>query len=136
MRMHLGLDLGVTNLKWAVVERSGDAWRVVRTGQVADARDAGGHSAVVPQLAEVARDVVAGGLDAGARVLHRDRRPRSVRPRRPAPRRSWSTCRGLVGRPGGRAGDGGLGLPTALINDARAFGLAELRLGAAAAATR
>ena len=51
-------------------------------------------------------------------------------------RASSSTCPapGPAGR-GGPVGDA-LGLPAALINDARAFGLAELRLGAAAARPR
>ncbi|HLO35420.1 MAG TPA: hypothetical protein VK194_05030, partial [Candidatus Deferrimicrobium sp.] len=35
---HLGLDLGGTNLKWTVVERSGDAWSVVARDQVATRR--------------------------------------------------------------------------------------------------
>ena len=30
----LALDLGATNLKWAVVERVGEAWRQVADGQV------------------------------------------------------------------------------------------------------
>ena len=33
-RRHLGLDLGVTNLKWAVVEHDGGDWRTLDRGQV------------------------------------------------------------------------------------------------------
>ena len=33
-RRHLGLDLGGTNIKWAVVEHDGDDWRTLATGQV------------------------------------------------------------------------------------------------------
>ena len=35
---HIGLDLGGTNIKWAVVERAGDDWRTLDQGQVADRR--------------------------------------------------------------------------------------------------
>ena len=31
---HLGLDLGATNLKWAVLETDGHEWRRLDTGQV------------------------------------------------------------------------------------------------------
>ena len=31
---HLGLDLGATNLKWAVVEQDGERWSTVARDQV------------------------------------------------------------------------------------------------------
>ena len=122
---HLGLDLGGTNLKWTVVERDGDAWRVLDRGQV-PTRD-GGPDAIVPQLAETGRialDRWPGIVTCGVGV------PGLYDPRTGA-------TRFLVNIPGpwdgypvaGPVADS-LGVPVALINDARAFGLAELRLGA------
>lgn len=54
---HLGLDLGGTNLKWAVLERDGDGWRVLATGQ----RPTDGHAgpeAVVRRIGEVGLEAV------------------------------------------------------------------------------
>ena len=55
--LHLGLDLGVTNLKWAVVERAGDTWSVLDNGQV-PTRSAEGPGVVVPQLSQVGAKVI------------------------------------------------------------------------------
>jgi glucokinase len=98
---HLGLDLGGTNLKWTVVEHGGADWHVLDRGQVRTL--SGGPAAIVPQLVDVGR----------------------------------MATRFLVNIPGpwdgypvaGPIADA-LDVPVALINDARAFGLAELRLGA------
>ena len=125
---HLGIDIGVTNLKWAVVETDGDDWRILDRGQVADALGRGprrGHRAHRRRPAATAVDAMADDRHA------RDRRSRPVRPgdrHDPLPREH---ARRLEG-PGGRArrSSAALGIPVALINDARAFGLAELRLGA------
>jgi glucokinase len=123
---HLGLDLGATNLKWVVAEHNDDSWRAIDRGQVRT-RAADGPAGVVEQLAEVGRaallerpDLTSVGIgvpglyDAGA-----------------------GTTRFLVNLPGDWDGvpvaapvGAALGIPAALINDARAFGLAELRLGA------
>lgn len=123
---HLGLDLGGTNVKWTVVEHDGAAWRVLDRGQVPTRT--GGPEAIVPQLAATGRaamDRWPGVSSAGVGV------PGLFDPRTGATRL-------LVNVPG--AWDGFavadpiaavLGVPVALINDARAFGLAELRLGAA-----
>ena len=101
---HLGIDLGVTNLKWAVVERDGDDWRTLDRGQRPDAgaggpgrrhrpgrRDwAGRRSSRWPAIASVGH-----------------RRPRAVRPGRPARPDSSSTCPGeWAGRPVAGAGRG------------------------------
>jgi glucokinase len=122
---HLGLDLGGTNLKWTVVERAGGDWRVLDRGQVPTR--SGGPGAIVPQLAEVGRAAIERWPDvstAGVGV------PGLYDPR-------TGTTRFLVNVPG--PWDGypvvsplvdALCMPVALINDARAFGLAELRLGA------
>ena len=127
---HLGLDLGATNLKWAVVARAGDAWSRVATDQVPTrvAGDAGGiPTAVVAQLADIAAAAIAQwgpvqSLGIGVPGLYDPR---------------TGQTRFLVNLPGPWAGHpvaaplaAALGVPTFLINDARAFGLAELRLGA------
>src|SRR5437879_10860332 len=55
MSRHLGLDVGGTNLKWAVVERDGDQ-RLLKTGLLPT--DTGeGEQSVVRQLLDVARSV-------------------------------------------------------------------------------
>jgi glucokinase len=122
---HLGLDLGGTNLKWTIVEHAGEDWRVLDRGQVPTRR--GGPDAIVPQLAEVGRAAIERWPDvstAGVGI------PGLYDPR-------TGTTRFLVNIPGPWDGypvadpvAGALGVPVALINDARAFGLAELRLGA------
>jgi glucokinase len=122
---HLGLDLGGTNLKWTVVEHGATTWRVLDRGQVRTR--SGGPDAIVPQLVEVGRTAVERWPDvstAGVGI------PGLYDPRTGA-------TRFLVNIPGpwdgypvaGPIADA-LGVPVALINDARAFGLAELRLGA------
>jgi glucokinase len=125
-RRHLGLDLGVTNLKWAVVESGGDDWRTLDRGQVlTHAED--GPDAVVGRIAETARGAMERwpavvSLGIGVPGLYDPVTGRT---------------RFLVNMPGDWADRAvaspvaaALGLPVSLINDARAFGLAELRLGA------
>src|SRR6478736_9936749 len=131
---HLGLDLGATNLKWVVAERDGDAWRVLDRGQIPTR--AGGPDAVVPQLAETGAAALEhwkGGSpgDGGPEVSSAGIGvPGLYDPEAGVTRflvnvpGEWDGCQ--VARPVGEA----LGLPAFLINDARAFGLAELRLGA------
>jgi glucokinase len=127
---HVGLDLGGTNLKWTVVERSGDEWSVVARDQVATRRatsTAEIPASVTAQLAEVAvraRDVAGPVASVGIGV------PGLYDPR-------TGRTRFLVNIPGPWAGHpvaepvaAAAGVPAFLINDARAFGLAELRLGA------
>jgi len=123
---HLGIDLGATNLKWAVVERTGADWRSVDRGQVPTLA-AEGPDAVVERLIGIGREGVAawpGLLSVGIGV------PGLYDP-------LAGTTRFLVNVPGAWAERPvaapvaeALGLPCRLINDARAFGLAELRLGA------
>jgi glucokinase len=123
---HLGLDLGGTNIKWVVVERNADEWRVLDRDQVATPT-ADGPDAVVQRLATV-----------GAEAIRRNKRVISVGIGIPGlydP--AAGTTRFLTNFPGEWAGKpvaGPVGtalrLPAFLINDARAFGLAELRLGA------
>ncbi|HTS14053.1 MAG TPA: ROK family protein, partial [Candidatus Sulfotelmatobacter sp.] len=127
---HLGLDLGATNLKWAVVGRAADAWTTVATGQVATRLAADPQAVpatVVAQLAEVA---VAASTQAGP--------VRSIGIGVPGLYDPATGCtRFLVNVPGPWAGHAvaapvaaAVGVAAWLINDARAFGLAELRLGA------
>ncbi|HSS36285.1 MAG TPA: ROK family protein [Patescibacteria group bacterium] len=123
---HLGLDLGGTNIKWVVVEHDAADWTVIDRDQV-ETRTADGPDAVVARLAEVGADAVRrspGSSSVGIGV------PGLYDP-------VAGTTRFLVNVPGtwadrpvaGPVGDA-LGLAAVLINDARAFGLAELRLGA------
>ncbi len=132
---HLGLDLGATNLKWAVLEQRDGTWTTlardqVRTRVVPD-RDAI-PATVVAQLAEVGRDAISAW---GAVSTVGIGVPGLYDP-------VAGTTRFLVNLPGpwdgapvaGPVGEA-LGLPVELINDARAFGLAELRLGAARGAS-
>jgi glucokinase len=124
---HLGLDLGATNLKWAVVEHGGgNDWRTLATGHVSTDGQAG-PDAVVGRIADTGADVAAtwpGIVSAGIGV------PGLYDP-------GTGTARFLPNIPGEWAGrpiagpvSARLGVPVYLINDARAFGLAELRLGA------
>jgi glucokinase len=127
---HLGLDLGATNLKVAVVEHADGAWTTlsreqVPTRYVADPDAVPG--AIVGQLVEVARSTCASGGPIA-----------SVGIGIPGLYDPVSGCtRFLVNVPGPWAGhpvagpvSAATGVPAHLINDARAFGLAELRLGA------
>ncbi len=127
---HLGLDLGATNLKWVVVSHDGDRWATLARGQV-PTRIVDDHDAVpaqvVAQLGEVAvRSIAEWGpvLSVGIGV------PGLYDP-------VTGCARFLVNLPGPWAGhpvagplSEAAGVPAYLINDARAFGLAELRLGA------
>jgi len=123
---HLGLDLGGTNIKWAVVEHDADGWRTLGHDQVATLA-AEGPEAVVARLAAVGADAIArfpGVVSVGVGVAG------LYDP-------AAGTTRLLVNFPGSWAGTpvtgpigAALGLPVSLINDARAFGLAELHLGA------
>ena len=130
MSLHLGLDVGGTNLKWAVVERLTEP-RLLKTGRLStDTR--GGEQSVIQQLIDVARSVMGdtdgiesvgvgmpGVLDpaAGTTVFI---------PNIPG---LWDGVQvpGVITR--------AVGSPTRLINDARAFALAEHGLGAGRGAT-
>ena len=126
---HLGLDLGGTNLKWVIVEHAGDAWRAARPRPGRRRR-----SRTVPSRRDRSRPARRRwrrpSSPLGRRVASGSACPGCTTPR-PARRGSSSTSRawdGVAGRR--RRSAAALGLPVALINDARAFGLAELRLGA------
>jgi glucokinase len=123
---HLGLDLGGTNIKVVVVEHDAGGWRVLERDQVSTPA-ADGPDRVVARLAEIGAESIGrrpGVSSVGIGI------PGLYDP-------ATGTTRFLVNVPGewagkavaGPVGDA-LGVPAALINDARAFGLAELRLGA------
>lgn len=123
---HLGLDLGGTYIKWVVVEHAGGEWRALDRGQVPTVAEEG-PPAVVERLTTVARqatekwpDVATVGVGVPG-LYYPDTGATRMLPNFPG---DWD---GVAVAPAiGRA----LRLPTHLINDARAFGLAELRLGA------
>jgi len=126
MARHLGLDLGGTNLKWAVIAHGGDDWKLLASGQVStEAQE--GPEAVVRRIGDTGADVMVawpGVASAGIGL------PGLYDP-------AAGTVRFLPNVPGEWAGrplagpvEDRLGVPAFLINDARAFGLAELRLGA------
>ncbi len=130
MSLHLGLDLGGTNLKWAVIER-GAAARVVKTGRVpTDTQD--GEKSVLRQMIGVATGVAGefkGITSIGVGM------PGVLDP-------VAGITRFLPNVPGRWAGvpvttevARAARLPTLLINDARAFALAEHGLGAGRGAT-
>jgi glucokinase len=128
---HLGVDFGATNLKWAVVEHRDEVWATLDRGQV-------------PTLADEGPDSVIGRISSiGAMALARW--PAIVTLGIGVPGLYdpvAGSTRFLMNMPGDWAGipvappvRATLGLPVSLINDARAFGLAELRLGAARGAS-
>ena len=123
---HLGLDLGATNVKWAALERRGDAWTVLDRGQVpTQGRD--GADAVIArmsELAERARNEWPGIATVGVGVPGLYEAETGVATFLPNLPTDWA------GQPVAAPMRARLGLPVSLINDARAFGLGELRLGA------
>ncbi len=124
---HIGLDLGGTNVKWAVVERAGDDWRTVRQDQV-PTDISRGEASVVEQLGELAvtiRDAEDGRVASlGVAVPGLYMPETGVVTFMTNVPGDWSAT--PVGEPLAAASK----LPTAVINDARAFGMAELRFGA------
>ena len=124
MTLHLGLDLGGTNIKVAVLERAGDGEpRLVHEDERPTEAE-GGPEHVVGRLIDAAAAV--GRVDTvGVTVpgLY-DRERGTVRflPNLPG---EWN------GQPVVAPLRGALGAPTDMINDARAFALAEWRVGAA-----
>jgi glucokinase len=126
LTIHLGIDLGVTNLKWAALEHDDAGWHTLDCGQVPTLA-AEGPDAVVARIAAAAREALErwpaiASLGIGVPGLY-DPADGSTRFLVNMPG-DWS------GRPVAAPVSAALGIPASLINDARAFGLAELRLGA------
>jgi glucokinase len=123
---HLGLDLGATNLKWTVVAHDDGSWQTLdRAQQTVDVP--GGPDVVLRQLIETSRQAVQrwpGVATVGIGV------PGSYDAENGTTGLPVNLGRAWMGRPVTRPIAEAVGLPTALVNDARAFGLAELRLGA------
>lgn len=132
---HLGLDLGGTNVKWAVVEHDGTASTVVSCGQVPTRYAADPQTVPTGIVAQLGEMAVAALADWGPIASIGIGVPGLYDP-------VGGTARFMVNVPGPWAGlpvaapvAAAAGVPTSLINDARAFGLAELRLGAARGAS-
>lgn len=123
---HLGLDLGATNLKWALLERQGDAWSIRDRGQIPTGAD-DGTDAVLDRMAGLVRETTAradapGTVGVGVPGLYdAERGTTTFLPNLPP---EWT------GLPVVAELERRVGLPVRLVNDARAFGLAELWLGA------
>jgi glucokinase len=123
---HLGLDLGATNIKWALVERNAGAWTCVDRGQIPTGR-ADGADAVIARMIGLAADSRSRWPDlesVGLGVPGLFDADSGVTTFLPNLSPEWER------RPVGGPMTDALQLPVNLINDARAFGLAELRLGA------
>ena len=130
MSRHLGLDLGGSSIKAVVLERDGDSYREVAMS-VVETRTHDAPPGIVAQLSEVGDAVAAhaGGVDTVGITI-------------PGTFDLETGVAHFVTNLGGSSWEGvpvlepvqeALGLPTRLINDARAFGFAEWRLGAARA---
>jgi glucokinase len=125
---HLGLDLGGSAIKGIVLERNGDAYNELYK-DVVDTRRDEEPAAIVAQLAEFGNEIAGkvGGVDtAGITIPGTFDLATGVA--------HFVTNLGAASWEGVPVSDPvqhALGVPTALINDARAFGFAESRLGAA-----
>jgi glucokinase len=124
--LHLGLDLGGTNIKCALVERGAGEPRLVASGSCPNGAD-DGPDAVLARVADLGRRVAGphGRPDTAGLALpgHFDAET-GTGVLLPNLRGDWS------GRPiAGPVADR-LGLPVTLANDVRALTLAELRMGA------
>lgn len=119
---HLGLDLGGTNIKAALVERKHGELRLAATDACPTAAP-DGPEAVLERVSALGRRL--GPADSAGLALpgHFDART-GTGTLLPNLLGDW------VGRPIGGPVGKRLGLPVALVNDVRALTLAELRLGA------
>lgn len=123
---HLGLDLGATNLKWVVLEDDDGRWRALDRGQVPTGAPDGAERVIrrMADAASAACDRWPGVRTLGVGVPGLYRAADGVTTFLPNLGADWE------GQPLGAPLREALGIPVTLINDARAFGLAELRLGA------
>jgi glucokinase len=124
---HLGIDVGGTNCKLAVLETTGAESRLLATTSVPTG--AGGPGEVVDRVAAAAAGLLAdhgpvAAAGVGVPGLFDEASGRTLLlPNLPAAWTGYRLRDPLADR---------LGVPTALINDARSFTLAESRMGAAA----
>ena len=124
MVRHLGLDLGGTLIKWAVASRDGEGeWAVVDRGETPTLAEEG-PAAVLDRLAALAASMTEPIASIGIAIPGRYDPASGETGLLPNFPDDWTGV--PVGPYVGRQ----TGSPTFLINDARAFGSAELRLGA------
>jgi glucokinase len=124
--LHLGIDIGGTNVKWTVVQLGGDGPLVISHGMVPTDRS-DGEEGVMRQLIELTRAAARAGdpiesVGVGVPGLYDP---------------VLGSTRFLINMPGKWAGvpvaatiTNAVGIRTRLVNDARAFTLAEHTLGA------
>lgn len=128
MTLHLGLDLGGFAIKGVVLERDGDSYREA-CKRVVETRSDEPPPGIVAQVGELGRALSAevGGVDTAGVTI-------------PGIFDLETGVAHFVTNLGGSSWEGvpvlgplreALAVPTSLINDARAFGFAESRLGAA-----
>ena len=122
----LGLDLGGTNIKVAVIEKSGDSWKVIKEEDVPTEADKG-PAHVVSRLAEIAAKKQQefsnlSGVGVAVPGLFNSDGTIELFPNLPG---AWRGFQAL--EPIRKATN----LPTAIINDARSFTLGEAIMGAA-----
>lgn len=128
MSRHLGLDLGGSAIKGVVLEHDGESYREL-CKRVVETRFDEQPAGIVAQLGEVGKALAAeaGGVDTAGTTI-------------PGIFGLADGIAHFVTNLGGATWEGvpvrgpleeTLGVPTSLINDARAFGFAESRLGAA-----
>jgi glucokinase len=122
----LGLDLGGTNIKVAVIEKSGDSWKVIKEEDVPTEADKG-PAHVVSRLAEIAAKKQKefsnlSGVGVAVPGLFNADGTIELFPNLPG---AWRGFQAL--EPIRKATN----LPTAIINDARSFTLGEAIMGAA-----
>ena len=126
MDRFLGLDLGGTNIKVAVIEKSGDSWKVIKEEDVPTEADKG-PAHVVSRLAEIAANKHKefsnlSGVGVAVPGLFNADGTIELFPNLPG---AWRGFQAL--EPIRKATN----LPTAIINDARSFTLGEAIMGAA-----
>lgn len=126
MTRFLGLDLGGTNIKVAVIEKSGDSWKVIKEEDVPTEADKG-PAHVVSRLAEIAAKKQKefsnlSGVGVAVPGLFNADGTIELFPNLPG---AWRGFQAL--EPIRKATN----LPTAIINDARSFTLGEAIMGAA-----
>ena len=126
MDRFLGLDLGGTNIKVAVIEKSGDSWKVIKEEDVPTEADKG-PAHVVSRLADIAANKQKefsnlSGVGVAVPGLFNADGTIELFPNLPG---AWRGFQAL--EPIRKATN----LPTAIINDARSFTLGEAIMGAA-----
>uniref|UniRef100_UPI004049DDDC ROK family protein n=1 Tax=Candidatus Planktophila sp. TaxID=2175601 RepID=UPI004049DDDC len=126
MDRFLGLDLGGTNIKVAVIEKTGETWKVIKEEDVPTEADKG-PAHVVSRLAEIAANKQKefsnlSGVGVAVPGLFNADGTIELFPNLPG---AWRGFQAL--EPIRKATN----LPTAIINDARSFTLGEAIMGAA-----